>query len=88
MLIGCDGDYGREWELWERVCGDVADRRVGQELHDHADVIGNGREHHRGLEAKTRAKTISMKEGDFFQNQPLLTRCMAELLGGCGSISS
>ena len=47
VMVGRDCYDGRHRELWERVGGHVADRRVGQEFHDHANVVRQRREHHR-----------------------------------------
>ena len=43
-------------ELGEGVSCEMADGGVGEELHDHADVLGGGVEHHRG-EVHGRADT-------------------------------
>ena len=37
-----------EGKLGEGVCCEMTDGGVGEELHDHADVLGGGVEHHRG----------------------------------------
>ena len=52
VLVGGQRDDGGERELREGVGRDVADRRVGEELHDHAHVVRQRREHHRGLQRK------------------------------------
>ena len=49
VVVARDGDDGRLRRLRLRVGGDMRDRRVGQKLHDHADVLVQGREHLRRL---------------------------------------
>ncbi len=46
MLIGCYGHNGRIGQLGKSVGRHVTNGRIGQKLHDHADVIGHGRKHH------------------------------------------
>ena len=49
VIVARDGDDRRHRHGWVRVGGDVRHWRVGQELHDHADVVLYSREHHRRL---------------------------------------
>ena len=52
VLVGRQRDHGGQRQLREGVGRDVADRGVGEELHDHAHVVRERGEHHRGLEQR------------------------------------
>ena len=49
VVIASDGDNSRGGYCWVGVSRDVGDGRVGQELHDHTNIIRHAGEHHRGL---------------------------------------
>lgn len=60
-MVAGDGEHGGEGQLGVGVGRDVADGGVGEELHDHAHLLRDGREHHRALhreETERRIKTI------------------------------
>ena len=62
MLVGRDGDDRGQWQLGDGVGRDVANGRVGQELHDHADVVRHRREHHGRQVHVGRARRVRLLE--------------------------
>jgi len=66
VVVACDGDDGRYRDRWVSVRCNVSHRRVGQELHDHTDIILDRREHHRRLQTDTQYTHVSF-------TRPLLT---------------
>ena len=55
ILVDRDGDDGRVLDGRVRVAGNVRDRRIGEEFHDHRNVVSDvGGKHHWGLRGSKR----------------------------------
>ena len=91
ILVDGNGDDCRMLDVRVRVAGDVRHGRVGEELHDHRNVVSDvGSKHHRSLNGY--GEIILLNTSDYDQSNSYrryiiayFTMCIAELRGGCGS---
>lgn len=78
-----------QWQLRISVSRDMTDRRVRRKLDGHAHIIRNAREHHWWLKKNILdILRLHVKLLFYIYVEINLTKCIAELLGGCGSIKS